>query len=337
MIRPLPLLPATALLLAGLACGKTKPEAQAPLPKATVTLAPAAGAEGSQGLAMTLTAQQRATLATRLGASVRRVHVQEGARVAQGQLLVSLSDEDLQGGLKAAEAGVAAAEAHFRRIEALMKQSAAIPAEMDQARTGLAQAQAGLAQVKANLSYTQIRAPFAGVVQVRRVNDGDFVGPGMPLLDLEGTGALELTGSVSEAEAAGLKVGLKLPFESEGRRGTAEITGLAPGGDPVSHRAALRARILKGDPGLRTGSFARLLLPGPVKASGPSVPLSALVQRGELNGVFLAQDGRAQLRWLSLGSRNGDRVEVRAGLAQGEAVIDRPGDLKDGQPVEVAR
>lgn len=329
----LTLMTGTALLLVGtLACGrKAAPEAPA-LPTAEVHAIPAAGTDAGTGLPMTLTATRRATLATRLAASVRQVHVLEGARVGQGQLLVSLADEDLQGGLRAAQAAVAAAEAQHRRITALMAQKAAIPAEMDQATTGLAQAQAALAQVKANLAYTQIRAPFAGVVQVRRVNDGDFVGPGMPLLELEGAGELELTGTASEAEARHLKVGQKLTFEAEGRQGHAVITALAPGGDPVTHRAALRARVLGRDT-WRTGTFARLRVPGGGTAGELTVPGSALVRRGELAGVFLARDGKAQLRWLSLGEARGDRFLVRAGLEKADVVIDRPGALRDGQPV----
>lgn len=211
-------------------------------------------------------------------------------------------------------------------------------AEEDMAKTQLAQAQAAKAQVMANLAYTQIRAPFAGVVQGRRVNEGDFVGPGAPLVELEGQGALELQGTVSEAEAKGLKIGQSLSFEAEGRSGEAVITGLSTGADPVSHRGAIRLRLVKADAQLRSGSFARVKLPGKPTSDGVlRVPRSALVQRGELNGVFVARDGKAELRWLSLGEAQGDAFPVRAGLAKGEAVIDHPGDLKDGQPVEVKR
>jgi membrane fusion protein, multidrug efflux system len=202
----------------------------------------------------------------------------------------------------------------------------------------LAQANAALAGVKANIGYTQIRSPFAGVVQTRRVNDGDFVGPGMPLIEMEGQGALEFTGSVSENEAKGLKMGQSLPFEAEGKTGLAQITGLSTGGDPVSHRGSIRARVAKGGEGLRSGAFGRLKLVGSAKATEEIfVPKSAIIQRGELSGVYIAKDGKAELRWLSLGETQGDRCPVRAGLAKGEQVIDTPGDLKDGQPIEVTK
>ena len=88
--------------------------------------------------------------------------------------------------------------------------------------------------------------------------------------------------------------------------------------------------------GLRQGSFARILVPGLPVAQGLSVPRSALVQRGELTGVFIAKDNHAQLRWLSLCEGDGAYLSVRSGLKDGEQVIDHPGALQDGQPVEVS-
>jgi RND family efflux transporter MFP subunit len=329
-------LPVLAVLMAGTACARREaPEVPAP-PAAKVHLAPSVQGAGEGWVAATLTSSLRATLSTRIAASVKQVHVNEGQQVAAGALLVSLSDEDLQSGLRAAQAVVAAAAAQHRRIEALIKQSAAIPAEMDQANTQLAQAQAAMAQVQANLGYTQVRAPFAGVIQTRMVNEGAYAAPGTPLVEMEGRGPMELDASVSEEEAKDLRIGSKVAFETDTGKGTAQITALAPGGDPVSHRGALRARVIQGGGTLRTGTFARIKLPGSA-ATGSDllVPRSALVLRGELSGVFVANAGRAELHWLSLGEVHGSSVPVRAGLAPGLQVIDQPEGLTDGQPVEV--
>jgi RND family efflux transporter MFP subunit len=327
------------LALAGLACGRQEPAKAPAAPPAPVRLVQEASVSQPGWVPVTLTATRRATLATRLAASVQQVLVTEGQQVAAGALLVSLSDEDLQSGRKAAETAVAAAAAQLHRMEKLASQDAATQAELDLAQVQFAQAKAALAGVLANIGYTQIRAPFAGVVQARRVNDGDFVGPGMPLVDLEGQGAMEFTGSVSEGEAQGLKIGQSLPFEADGRTGMARIIGLATGGDPVSHRSTLRARVAGGLEGLRSGAFGRLQVPGAGGSGNQalSIPRSALVRRGELNGVFLARDGQAQLRWLSLGEAQGDRFPVRAGLAASDPVIDAPGELRDGQPIEVRK
>ena len=97
------------VLIASVACGTSKPSQAPVLPAARVNLARSGGEAGSGWLAATLTSTQRATLSTRMAGHIRKVHVQEGQRVAAGALLVSLADEDLQGGLKAAEAAISSA------------------------------------------------------------------------------------------------------------------------------------------------------------------------------------------------------------------------------------
>ncbi len=324
----------TGSLLGTLACGhkEARQEAKA-LPTVAVSLVAGAQAEGGIWVAATLQSTRTATMATRMAAQVKRVLVQEGQRVQAGTLLMALGDEDLQGQLRAAETGLATTEAHHRRIQALFAQKAATPSEVEQAQAQMAQAQAGVSSLKANIAYTQIRAPFSGVVQSRKVNEGDFVGPGMPLLELVGEGEQELVATLSEAEGRSLRQGAKVRFESEGTQGEAQVTALAPGGDAFSHKGTLRARVLS-PKGLRQGSFARILVPG-AKSDGLTVSRSALVTRGELTGVFVAKDGHAELRWITVGDGVGDSLPVRSGLKQEDRVIDRPGTLQDGQPVEL--
>jgi RND family efflux transporter MFP subunit len=324
----------TALLLSALAM----PAAAATAPSGPARVKLVAGAPTSSGrwVAASVVAARRTTLATRMAASVRAVEVREGQAVKAGQVLVSLADGDLRGQLAAAQAGLAATASHERRIEALLKERAATPAELEAARAQRAQAEAAVSSVRENLRYTEIRAPFAGTVQARRVEPGDFVGPGQPLVVVEGS-ALELHASLSEGEARGLAVGGVLPFRAGDVAGTAEIVSLTPGGDPLSHRRGLRALVRSGE-GLRSGAFARIEVPaaGPEAAGALWVPRSALVERGDLSGVFVAANGKAELRWLALGEPVGDQVAVRAGLRDDDRVIDAPGALRDGQPIEVA-
>jgi len=324
-----------ALLAVGLACSHAEKAAAPALPTAAVRLVAGTGSAGSGWVAASLAKADQATLSTRLAGTVKAVHVSEGARVAAGQLLLELEAGDLLGQLKAAETARDAAAAHYTRIQNLQAKGASTPSELEMAASNKAAAEGAVAAVKGQLAYAQIRAPFAGTVQRRDAQAGAFVGPGQPLITLEGAGALELTASLSEAESQGLKLGQKLRFEAEGRTGDAQITALAVGGDPLTHRRALRAKVLK-PTDLPSGAFARIQVTGAKGSDLVSVPNSALIQRGELNGVFVAEGGKAHLRWLSLGERQGERVEVRAGLSAGEAVIDAPKDLKDGQPVSVS-
>jgi RND family efflux transporter MFP subunit len=200
--------------------------------------------------------------------------------------------------------------------------------------TARADALARVEAARATLSDTVLRAPFDAVVQRKWVSRGGLVGPGAPLVELDGI-VVELTGTLSESERSGLAVGAEVPFRVESTQGTAVLVALSGSSDPLSHRSSFRARPRPEAPTLRSGDFGRI----GVNATGASrraVPRSAVVERGDLSGVFVLSDGRAALRWLRLGEPEGEQLPVLAGLAPGERIIDAPGGLRDGQRVEVA-
>ncbi len=279
-------------------------------------------------------ARQRATISTRVSATVAAVAVEEGARVRRGQVLVTLNDADLRAQLEAAEVAFQNAALHHKRIASLIADRAAAPAELDLATAQLAQARASVDMVRTALRYTSLRAPFDGRVQAKRVSAGDLVGPGQPLIDLEG-GGFELQATLSREEAAALQVGQRVRFVVEGRDGVAEMFAIAAGADPIARRQLVRARILAPEDVLRSGTFALLALPGGARET-LRVPRASLVERGDLTGVFVVRHGRAELRWLALGEAEDDLVAVRAGLRVGELVIEDPAPVADGAEVEVA-
>jgi RND family efflux transporter MFP subunit len=323
---------AVALLVAA-GCGRSHPPAVAELPLAKVRLVPAEELGARIWVPATVSAVDHAVLASRVSARVAEVSVTEGAGVKRGDVLVRLSDDDVRATLKAAESQREVAEAQVKRIQALRAANAATATELDAAMTARADALARVEAARATLSDTVLRAPFDAVVQRKWVSRGALVGPGAPLLELDGT-VVELTGTLSESERSGLAVGAEVPFRVGNTQGTAVLTALSAGADPLSHRSAFRARPRGEAPTLRTGDFGRI---GVNATGGPrrAVPRSAIVERGDLTGVFVLSDGRAALRWLRLGEPEGDQLPVLAGLAPGERIIDAPGTLRDGQRVEV--
>lgn len=324
-----------ALVLALLAAGCTggHPPGGPELPPAKVKLVPADEVGEHTWIPATVSAVDHAVLATRVSARIAELTVAEGARVKRGDVLVRLSDDDVRATLRAAESQRDVAEAQVRRIQSLRAANAATATEVDAAMTARADALARMEAARATLADTVLRAPFDAVVQRKWVSRGQLVGPGAPLLELDGT-VLELTGTLSESEASGVSVGAEVPFRVGTTQGTARLIALSPGGDPLSHRGAFRARPVEGGPTLRSGDFARIGVKG---AGEPrrAVPRSAVVQRGDLSGVFVLADGRAALRWLRLGEPEGDQLPVLAGLDPSERVIDAPASLRDGQRVEV--
>ena len=332
----------TILAVAAAACARhEQPKAAEPvaIPARDVSTAEVARSGGAGEVAVpgAVQARNRASLSARMPASVTELPYQEGQWVKAGAVVVRLDDGALRAAVAAAEAGVRAAEADLARTKSLLEKGAATPRELEQMTAAASGAQAQLTGARDSLSYAALKAPFAGRVAARRVNLGDVVNPGMPLIEIEGEGGLELKATVESSLAASLRPGSKLKAIVDGQTSplAATVTAIAPAGDPTTHRFELKADLPQA-PGLRAGLFARLLVPGLAADPRLTIPADALFERGGLTGVFVVSDGKARLRWIAAGARDGDTVEIRAGLEAGERVVRKPGDLVDGNPVRVA-
>jgi len=286
----------------------------------------------------TIQARRSAALAARISASVTELPYREGQWVEAGAVVVRLDDVALRASLSAAEAGLKAAEADLARTRSLLEKNAATPRELEQMTAQAAGAQARVSGAKDSLSYAVLRAPFAGRIARRSVNLGDVVNPGMPLVEIEGQGGLEIRATVEPAVAATLRPGATVKAAVDGQGGSldATVTAVAPSGDATTHRFEVTAD-LPPAPGLRAGLFARLLVPGIAATPRLAVPSAAVFERGGLNGVFVVRDGVACLRWVAVGARDGDRVEIRAGVEAGERVVLGSVGLVDGAPVTETR
>jgi RND family efflux transporter MFP subunit len=332
----------TSLVLGLLGCGGAAEKTgvpKAPGPARSVRTGPVERVGAAQSAAAGLVrARQRATLASRLQASVVELPHREGESVAAGAVLVRLDDGALRAGVAAAETAMNVAAADLRRIESLVQKGAATPREREDAETRAAAAKAGYESARDGLSYAVLRAPFAGRLAARLVDVGDVVSPGAPLVELEGGAGLEVVAAVDAIQAAALAVGTAVQAHVDGQPApvAARISALSRAADPATHRFEARAE-LHDAPGLRSGLFARLLVPTPGGAARLQVPKAALVRRGGLVGAFVVDGDAARLRWIAVGREDGDAVEVRAGLATGEKVVLEPGDLADGARIAEQR
>lgn len=272
-----------------------------------------------------------ATVSTKLMGAVTAVLVTEGARVAAGTPLVRLDATDLDAKSRQAAAGVAAADAAHRealaqatRIRALYADSAAPRAQLDAVEAGLARAAAGLdaaragaAELSAVQAYGVLRAPFAGVVTHRFVDVGDFAAPGAPLVTVQDASRLRISAAVPAATALRVKAGMRLDARIEGVQVRAIVEGVVPS---AATMYTVNAIVQNGDGKLPAGGVAVLAVHAGGAERALLVPLAAVVREGDLTGVRVVKDGRAELRWVRLGDAFGDRVVVLSGLLAGERV-----------------
>jgi RND family efflux transporter MFP subunit len=333
MLRPLTILAAAALVVAGASRTATAPTPVSPGAPAFETLTAVdtviVATVEVAGIAAPI---QQATLSTRLMGTVTEVFVREGEAVRRGQLLVRLDTRDLsakddqvRAGLAAAVSQADEAERYAVRIRALYADSAAPRALLDGAEAGVAQAQAGLAQargaqreVAAVAGYGAVRAPFDGVVSRRFVDPGAFAAPGTPLVTVQDGRTLRISVTTTPDLARGIARGRMIETRIEGAPAAATVEGVvpAPGGALYTINALVSDRHGQ----YASGGAAVLLVPRGTRHA-VLVPQATIARQGDLTGVRVLGAGGPTLRWVRLGAARGDRVEVLSGLQGGERLV----------------
>ena len=339
------LLSTLGITTATLACGKppaARGQASGAETASPIAVQSAEVRATSEGAALEIPAAiestRRATLSSRLAASIVSLDHREGDAVNAGAVLVRLESAGLSAALAAAEASDTAAARDLARAEALLGKGAATRNEVENATTAATRARSAVIAAREALSYAAVRAPFAGRITRKVASVGDTVSPGQALLEIEGPGGLEVTASIEASVYERLKVGQKIDVRIDGVRApvTAVIHTLAPSADPTTHRFTLRADI-RGADSVRAGLFARISVPVPGTERRILVPAGAVIRRGGLTGVYVIREGRAWLRWIAPGDTFGDALEARAGLEPNERVALDPARLHDGAAVTEAR
>lgn len=314
----------------------------------------------------TLHARENAALSAQVMGRVQQVLVREGDFVRAGQTLVILDDATLKSASEQAEAATKAAEnqqvaaqtnadlaaSTLARYKQLQAQKSVSPQEMDEvtrrSEAAAAQVDALRAQAtamkaqqsgaKAMLGYTRILAPFGGVVTARMVDPGALASPGVPLIQIDSTGPLQMQTSVSESAIGSVRIGMKLNVSTDSisntnREGT--VSQIVPTADSSSHTFLVKID-LPPSRELRAGLYATAEIPTGMR-SAILVPRSAIVMRGSLPCAYVLDgNNTAQLRYATLGAVRGEMVEVLSGIAASEKFIDDPGDRDlAGKRIEV--
>jgi RND family efflux transporter MFP subunit len=301
----------------------------------TATVEPGAH-HATEAVVGTVRARLRASLEPRISGRILQFHAIPGEFVEAGEVLVELDAREVQAQVEQSLARLQQTRQDLQRFEALLQQNAVTRAEFDDIQTRHTVAQAAVSQAETMLDHARVVAPFPGIVSRKFADVGDLAQPGRPLLEIEDLNQLRFEAHVPESLLHRIQLGDQLPvqiptLEQEKQGTVAEIT---PFTDPMS-RTALVKLDLSRTPGLRSGQFGRLLVPTAERAA-LRVPAAAVVQRGQLELVFVIQDNRAHLRLVRTGKHWGDEVEVVSGVRAGETIAVSSAELlRDGQPVTV--
>ena len=358
MIRKifLPLIVITTLLLNS--CGgdnqKNNTDDTESIP-VTVSQADANGEHGFLTVSGKIKAKNTADLSTKMMGFVERVPVRVGEKVRKGQLLVKINNADLQARKAQVDASITEARAAFdnaekdyQRFKNLFTDQSASQKELDDMTTRYEMAKARLEaaeqmknEIDAQFAYTNITAPFNGVVTHKTVEKGDMANPGQLLISVENPEGFEVIAMVPETEISQIKnaTRVQVMVKSLKEKISGVVTEISTSARNTGGQYLVKIDLDASETPILSGMFATVVFPVEKKVNAQMVliPKSAIVDRGQLSGVYtVSQSQTAILRWLRLGRTFGDQVEVLSGLNPNETyIVSAEGKLYNGVKVTV--
>jgi membrane fusion protein, multidrug efflux system len=322
----------------------------------------------------TVRSETTSVLSAQIGGTIQAIYVKPGDRVRRGQALALLDDRSVHAQMSAAEAAVEAssngvtevgqalqaaqaqqklAEVTYNRYQALLAKNSVSRAEFDQVNANYVAATANVAALEARqkqveaqgrqahseaqaaqtvFSYSRIVSPIDGVVTAKSADVGTVVMPGMPVLTVEDPAHYRLEASLPAEMFDQAHLGQTVTVNVNQTEMQGRVEEVVPSADPSSRtflvKIALPGKVSSGDYG--TAQF-------PLgEAKRLTVPRAALVERGELEGVFVVNgEGSAEYRLVKSGQTFGERVEILSGLADGDRIATSDlARLTDGARVE---
>lgn len=271
----------------------------------------------------TLRAEEGVELQAEINGKIVAINFKEGSPVRKGDLLVKLNDADLRATLSRATSRRELAQRREVRITQLFKDGIANQDEYDAVLNDVAVQEAEIALMEAQIGKTEIRAPFDGVVGLRFVSEGAFVGASTRIATLQRLDHLKVDFSVPERHAGRVRAGSPVSFSVAGgdRKFSGEVQATDPRIDMSTRTLLVRAICPNPDGRLLPGTFANVEITLSRIEDAILVPAVAVVPGVTDKNVFVASEGKAVRRVVETGTRTETTVQVLSGLKVGDIVI----------------
>ncbi|HID79716.1 MAG TPA: efflux RND transporter periplasmic adaptor subunit [Aquifex aeolicus] len=282
----------------------------------------------------TVVAQDSARISTRLAGFVEKVLVDVGDRVKKGQLLMVIDPKDLMAQKESLKHQIEATKAQawfakrtYERLLALRDIGGVTEQQLDMAKAqcealenAVKSLTSALKTIENNLRYAEIKAPFEGVVSLRPVNEGDFVGPGSLLMVIDKP-PYEVVVYLPERLFGKIKVGQPLKVEVNETTVVGKVKTVSPSIDPMSRTFMVKVSIPENCK-LGSGKSAYVEVPDVKSEKTILIPQKAVFKWGDFTAVYVVDEqGILHLRFVRLGLPYGNKVEVLSGLRDGEKIV----------------
>ncbi|WP_296058445.1 efflux RND transporter periplasmic adaptor subunit [uncultured Amphritea sp.] len=284
-----------------------------------------------------LSANESIILRPEQSGSVEKVLFTEGATVKSGETLIVLESSLYKAQLQESKARVNLSRIAYNRAASLVKKKVGSQQDMD---SSLAQLQVDQAQqqvAQTQLNKMTIKAPFDGVIGLRKFSPGDYVTVGQDLVELADINTMKVDFRVPENQLANIHTGQQIRIQVDALPGeifNGSIYAIAPSIDERSHNIAIRAKIENRDNLLRPGLFARIQIITSTNENAVMVPEQAIIPQNDSFFVMTVSDEKIAMAPVELGLRRDGEVNIITGLEAGQVIV-TAGQIKlfPGSPV----
>lgn len=321
-------------------------------PVAVVTITPVSQNERGIVANGRIQSKETARLGTRMMGSVTSIRVKKGDKVSKGQLLLTISDEELGAKKEQTEAMIREAEAAYNlakkdeeRFTTLYARKSVSAKEYENVhlqflsmKSKLEMARQMKREVTANQAYTQIAAPFSGIVSQINIDLGALASPGMPLIVVEKGGELVVESSLTESDINKVQKGMKATVRVKSANLVFEAAIIEKSQSSVESGGQYKITIqvpTAEKSKVYSGMYANVFVSVATdqreqQSNNLLIPTAALLDKDGLAGVFVVSSSQtAMLRWVRTGQVIGDHTEILSGLQKEDRVI-----LPDGKRLE---
>jgi membrane fusion protein, multidrug efflux system len=251
------------------------------------------------------------------------LNLREGGVVRKGDLLAKIFDGDLQAQLKKLKVQLQIANKTEERQRELLKINGISQQDYDLSLLAVNNLQADIELTEVNISRTEIRAPYAGRIGLKRVSPGAYISPSNILTTISETERLRVEFSVPEKYSSELNIGLDIRFYVEGSatQYNAVVSARESSVDQTTRNLTVRADIRAADKYLLPGSFAKVRIILGKDDNAIMIPTQSIIPVARGKQIIVLNDGQIEFRNIRTGVRDSARVQVVEGLSTGDTLI----------------
>jgi len=287
----------------------------------------------TMGVIGTMEAVHGVTVSADLPGVVERISFESGQSVSTGDVLVELDTRQERAQLASLEAQSELARLNYGRMQQLVNAGVISRMDYDQATSQQKATEANVAEIRATIARKTIRAPFSGILGIRKVNLGQYLAAGAPMVVLQSLNPIYVDFGVPQQTAAQVKVGSKLRVASEDLAGhgfTGRVTALDSVIDETTRNVQVQATLANPEGKLRPGMFVQVDVGVGAGRAVITLPASAISYAPYGDSVFVITDLKdpkgktyrgVRQQFVKLEGSRGDQVAVISGVNPGDEVV----------------